>query len=98
MSGVKLRLIVLETHRLGLLRDFYSALGVSFTEEKHGDLPLHLFPRGDKVTDLPRLPADAGPTPAPEGVAVMDLLRCWRGWGRPLSAGLVRRSGGEGRS
>lgn len=45
MSDAKLNLIVLKTHQFDSLNDFYSALGLSFVEEKHGDGPLHLAAR-----------------------------------------------------
>jgi hypothetical protein len=52
MSEVKLNLIVLKTPQLGLLREFSSALGVSFVEESHGNGPLHLAARvGDVVLE-----------------------------------------------
>jgi lactoylglutathione lyase len=69
-------LIVLKTHQLDMLRAFYSALCISFTEEKHGDGPLHLAARvGDVVLELYPLAADAGPADAMTrlGFAVPDL-------------------------
>jgi lactoylglutathione lyase len=57
-----LTLLVLKTHDQTSLRDFYSRLGIAFTEEKHGDGPLHLAARlSDLVLEIYPLPADAGP-------------------------------------
>lgn len=65
MSGVRLNLLVLRTRQLDKVKEFYSALGISFTEEKHGGGPLHLAARvGDLVLELYPLPADAGPADA----------------------------------
>jgi predicted enzyme related to lactoylglutathione lyase len=59
---MKLNLLVLKTHRLEPLRVFYSALGLSFVEEKHGSGPPHIAARvGDVVLELYPLPPDAGP-------------------------------------
>lgn len=75
MSDVKLNLIVLKTHHLDRLKDFYSALGISFAEEKHGDGPSHLSARvGDVVLELYPLPADAVPDAGTRlGFAVPNL-------------------------
>src|SRR5262249_55832028 len=65
MSDVTLNLLVLKTQQLDRLKEFYSALGLSFAEEKHGDVPLHLAARvGEVVLELYPLPADAGPADA----------------------------------
>lgn len=76
MSDVKLNLIVLKTHHLDRLKEFYSALGLSFVEEQHGDGPLHLSARvSEVVLELYPLPGDAGPADASTrlGFAVPDL-------------------------
>jgi catechol 2,3-dioxygenase-like lactoylglutathione lyase family enzyme len=76
MSELKLHLIVLKTHDLEKLRDFYACLGLTFAEEKHGDGPLHLAARvGDLVLELYPLPADAGSADSTTrlGFAVSDL-------------------------
>lgn len=76
MSGIKVNLIVLKTHQLDRLRDFYSALGISFVEEKHGNGPTHLAGRvGEVMLELYPLPADAGPADSTTrlGFAVPDL-------------------------
>lgn len=53
MSDIKLNLLVLKTHHLDRLKDFYSAFGISFAEERHGDGPLHLSARvGDVILEL----------------------------------------------
>lgn len=60
MGGVRLNLIVLKTRQLAQLRSFYSALGLTFVEEKHGDGPPHLSARvGEVVIELYPLAADA---------------------------------------
>mgnify|MGYP001395022962 CR=1 FL=1 len=76
MDAVKLNLLVLKTHQLERLKDFYAALGLSFAEERHGEGPPHLAARvGDLVLELYPLPADAGPADGMTrvGFAVPDL-------------------------
>jgi catechol 2,3-dioxygenase-like lactoylglutathione lyase family enzyme len=76
MSDVKLNLLVLKTHHLDRLKEFYSTLGLSFVEEKHGDGPLHLAAHvGDLVLELYPLPSDAGLADASTrlGFTVPDL-------------------------
>jgi predicted enzyme related to lactoylglutathione lyase len=76
MSAVKLNLLVLKTHHPERVRDFYAALGLRFTEEKHGGGPTHFATRvGDTVLELYPLPAGAGPadTSTRLGFAVADL-------------------------
>ncbi len=76
MSDVKLNLIVLKTHQLDCLKEFYSALGIVFCEERHGDGPLHLAARvGGVVIELYPLSADAGLPDATTrlGFSVPDL-------------------------
>jgi lactoylglutathione lyase len=76
MNAVKLNLIVLKTHHLDRLKDFYACLGIAFAEEKHGDGPLHLARRiGDVVIELYPLPSDAGPADSTTrlGFVVSDL-------------------------
>jgi predicted enzyme related to lactoylglutathione lyase len=65
MNDPMLNLLVLKTHDLDRLKVFYSALGLSFVEEKHGDGPRHLAARvGDLVLELYPLPAGAAPADA----------------------------------
>ena len=62
MNDVKLSLLVLKTHQLERLKDFYTAVGISFAKEKHGDGPLHLAARiGDVVIEFHPLDAEPGP-------------------------------------
>jgi predicted enzyme related to lactoylglutathione lyase len=76
MAAIRLNLLVLKTRQLDRLRDFYSALGITFAEERHGDGPTHLAGRvGDVVLELYPLPADAGPADSTTrlGFIVPDL-------------------------
>jgi lactoylglutathione lyase len=62
MSETRLNLLVLKTQQPDRLKDFYSVLGLSFAEERHGDGPLHFAARiGEVVLELYPLPADACP-------------------------------------
>lgn len=90
VSDVTLNLIVLKTHQLGRVEEFYSALGLSFVEEKHGDGPHHLSARaGGLVMELYPLPADAGPADATTrlGFAVPDLDAVLAGLGAAVVSG-----------
>lgn len=90
MNGVQLNLIVLKTHHLDRLKEFYSALGVCFVEEKHGEGPLHLAGRvGEVVLELYPLPADAGPADASTrlGFSVPDLDAVLAGLGAAVVSG-----------
>lgn len=76
MTDPRLNLLVLKTHQLDQLRQFYAALGISFVEEKHGEGPTHLAVRvGDLVLELYPLPAEAGPVDCTTrlGFVVSDL-------------------------
>jgi predicted enzyme related to lactoylglutathione lyase len=77
MTGnVRLNLLVLKTHHLDQLKLFYSALGLSFVEEKHGEGPSHLAAQvGNLVLELYPLSESAGPPDATTrlGFAVPDL-------------------------
>lgn len=60
----RLSLLVLYTERLEECRAFYSALGLSFTPEKHGDGPEHhaaVLDDGTVVELYPVLSAPTGP-------------------------------------
>jgi lactoylglutathione lyase len=76
LPGPLLTLLVLKSHRVDALVPFYTALGVTFAEERHGDGPLHFTCRiGDTTLELYPLPADAGPADATTrlGVIVPNL-------------------------
>jgi lactoylglutathione lyase len=76
MPESRLNLLVLKTHQMDRLKDFYSALGVLFAEERHGDGPRHLAGRvGDLVLELYPLPDGASPADGTTrlGFAVPDL-------------------------
>lgn len=74
MSDIKLNLLVLKTHHLDRLKEFYSALGVSFVEERHGDGPLHLAARvGEVVIELYPLQNGEADSTTRLGFAVPDL-------------------------
>jgi lactoylglutathione lyase len=61
VPDVKLNLLVLKTRTLDKLKDFYTAFGINFVEEKHGDGPTHFAGRvGELVLELYPLPVDAG--------------------------------------
>jgi lactoylglutathione lyase len=76
MPELRLNLLVLKTHQLDQLKAFYSALGIEFAEERHGDGPMHHAGRvGDLVLELYLLPEDAGPADATTrlGFTVADM-------------------------
>ena len=53
MSDVSLRLIVLKTHNVNSVVEFYQSLGLVFTEERHGKGPLHhSAPLGDAIIEI----------------------------------------------
>jgi lactoylglutathione lyase len=53
VPDVKLNLLVLKTRTLDKLKDFYTAFGITFVEEKHGDGPTHFAGRvGELVLEL----------------------------------------------
>jgi predicted enzyme related to lactoylglutathione lyase len=57
---MRLNLLVLKTRDVERLRGFYSLLGLSFREEKHGEGPTHFSARvGELVFELYPLPASA---------------------------------------
>jgi predicted enzyme related to lactoylglutathione lyase len=69
-------LLVLKTHLLDRLKDFYTALGISFTEEQHGKGPSHYAGTlGELTLELYPLPAEAGPADASTrlGFGVSDV-------------------------
>src|SRR5436309_889163 len=60
MATPRLNLLVLKTLQLERLQAFYSALGIVFVEERHGNGPLHYSGTiGDLVLELYPLPASA---------------------------------------
>ena len=77
-DGVALRLLVMKTHQLDRVREFYEALGIRLAEERHGRGPLHYAGKaGAALIEVYPLPDDA---PAPDasvrlGFDVMDLDR-----------------------
>src|SRR5262249_11404255 len=88
----KLNLLVLKTHDLPRLRNFYAALGLAFVEEQHGKGPVHFTARcGDLVLELYPLPEDAGVPDATIrlGFAVADLEATLQGL-RTLGVEVVR--------
>jgi lactoylglutathione lyase len=76
MAFPLLKLIVLRTHRLEELKDFYGMLGIEFVEERHGKGPVHYAgAMGSAVLELYPLPKGA---PEPDksvrlGFAVYNL-------------------------
>lgn len=65
MPDPRLNLLVLKTHKPDRLKDFYSALGIDFIQERHGDGPRHHAGRvGDLVLELYPLPGEASPADA----------------------------------
>jgi lactoylglutathione lyase len=76
MAFPLLKLIVLRTHRLEELKDFYGMLGIKFTEERHGKGPVHFAGAvGSATLELYPLPKGA---PEPDksirlGFAVSNL-------------------------
>lgn len=76
MITVKLNLLVLKTHHPDRLKDFYSALGISFAEERHGDGLKHYAGRiADLVLELFPLPEGGSPADAATrlGFVVSDV-------------------------
>jgi hypothetical protein len=54
-----LSLLVLKTRQIDLLRDFYTTLGIDFTEEQHGKGPVHYAGKvGEVVIEIYPLPAE----------------------------------------
>ncbi len=41
MSKIKFAIIVIKTHQMNSLREFYSVLSMEFTEHQHGTGPVH---------------------------------------------------------
>src|SRR5947209_298845 len=67
MADVSLKLLVLKTRQVDRLRDFYQALGVALTEERHGAGPPHFAGNvGDATLEV---------YPLPEGAAVDSTTR-----------------------
>lgn len=53
MADVSLRLLVLKTHDIAPVVEFYQSLGLTFAEERHGQGPLHYSaPLGDGVFEI----------------------------------------------
>lgn len=80
MADVSLRLLVLKTHRLAAVREFYELLGVGFREERHGKGPLHfsshLRDLGELVLEIYPLKEDETPDVSLRlGFAVLDANR-----------------------
>ena len=78
MPDVLFKLLVLKTRQLDVLREFYSALGIELTREKHGEGPLHFAGRiGDSILELYPLSTEPSPPDATTrlGFAVGDLAK-----------------------
>jgi predicted enzyme related to lactoylglutathione lyase len=74
MSDIKLNLLVLKSHQLDRVKDFYTAMGITFVEERHGDGPLHLSARvGEVVLELYPLQDGEADSTTRLGFAVPDL-------------------------
>lgn len=75
MTASHLHLLVLKTRQIDRLAEFYSALGLTFTEEKHGDGPRHYAAQvGDLVLELYPLAEDGkGVDTTRLGFAIPDL-------------------------
>jgi catechol 2,3-dioxygenase-like lactoylglutathione lyase family enzyme len=92
MPEPKLNLLVLKTHDLPRLRNFFAPLGLAFVEEQHGKGPVHFAAHcGDLVLELYPLPDDASVPDATTrlGFAVADLEATLQGL-RALGAEVVR--------
>lgn len=77
MADVSLKLLVLKTKQLDALRDFYGALGIELTAERHDNGPLHFAGQaGDCVFEIYPLPADRETADASTrlGFAVENLM------------------------
>jgi predicted enzyme related to lactoylglutathione lyase len=62
-DAVALRLLVIKTHRLDQARAFYQALGIHFTEERHGNGPVHYAGQAGVTTIEVYTLADDAPAP-----------------------------------
>src|SRR5436305_3862908 len=88
-EGVSLKLLVLKTRQAERLRAFYESLGVSFTQEKHGDGPPHYAGQlGEVVLEVYPLAGDGTADSTTRlGFAVGDLslvLESLRAAGTPV--------------
>lgn len=75
-TAVSLTLLVLKTRQLEQLREFYQALGVELSQDRHGNGPAHYAGRvGETVLEVYPLAEDAGAVDATTrlGFAVGDL-------------------------
>src|SRR5262245_54794387 len=89
MADVSLALLVLKSPQVDRVRAFYEALGITFTEERHGTGPRHYAGRvGDVVIEVYPL---AGDVPADAstrlGFSVGDLAgvsQALQGLGAPV--------------
>lgn len=75
MSNVSLRLVVVKTQQLEVLRSFYATIGLPLVEERHGNGPLHYSATLDAIV-LEIYPLTGGVEPDRStrlGFAVSDL-------------------------
>jgi predicted enzyme related to lactoylglutathione lyase len=81
MPDVSLTLLVLETRQVDRVRTFYEALGIAFTEERHGSGPRHHAGRvGGVVIEVYPLPEGATvDTSTRLGFSVGDLAEVVQG-------------------
>jgi hypothetical protein len=87
-----LSLLVLKTCQLESVRQFYAALGIAFSEERHGTGPVHYAGRvGDAVLEIYPLPDGGTPADATTrlGFAVEQLaevVQTLRSSGTPVDS------------
>jgi len=75
MPDVSLKLLVLKTHHVDVLRAFYEVIGMSLCEEQHGSGPVHYSAKlGDVVLEIyPLAEGGQADTTSRIGFAVDDL-------------------------
>ncbi|WP_339909907.1 VOC family protein [Symmachiella dynata] len=76
MTSPTFKLLVIKSHRMQELQQFYETLGCEFVEEQHGRGPLHLAAEiGEAIFEIYPLPDETSPvdTTTRLGFSVPDL-------------------------
>lgn len=92
MADVSLTLLILKSCQVDRVRTFYEALGIAFTEERHGSGPRHYAGRvGDVVMEVYPLPEDGtADTSTRLGFTVgnlAEMVQALQGLGTPVVKG-----------
>jgi predicted enzyme related to lactoylglutathione lyase len=71
----KLKLLVLQSPRMAIVRDFYTQFGLVFVEEQHGNGPVHFAaPFGEAVLEIyPLSEGNVADTTTRLGFSVADM-------------------------